>query len=454
MFIFKEGSRNAMNESRMEGVFKKNYRKIFKMELPHLDTINNVLKALDEAELKKLKQGLVSTLFNKKVLHKWRFMGQYFKIAVDGTGVYNFKECHCDKCLIRNYKSFELTENNYQALYNELGEAVTPIRPVLGKTFKKESSVLSSLKDCLDECYIQKHKDELLKSFAASGTTRYFHQVLEAKIICENGFSVSIGTEWIENSNEEYDKQDCESSAFKRLAKIIKKEYPRLPICIVADGLYPNEPFFNICTENNWEFICAFKDGSLPTLRKEIIELASCENDNKINYTTIEGNTKKVRHIAWVEKTSYKNTPVSWVQCIEKQYDLEGELLKEIKFEYLSSKPVNKQNAKEVVATGRLRQKIENEGFNTQKNLGYNLKHKYSRISLNASKNYYQCMQIAHLINQLFELSREMKDKLTQWKSSLKHCWTALIGFMYYGDIDEQDLEYVCKTPTQYQYPI
>lgn len=47
---------------------------------------------------------------------------------------------------------------------------------------------------------------------------------------------------------------------------------------------------------------------------------------------------------------------------------------------------------------GRLRWKIENEGFNTQKNLGHGLEHKYSRIDFSATKNYYQCMHIAHLI--------------------------------------------------------
>lgn len=41
---------------------------------------------------------------------------------------------------------------------------------------------------------------------------------------------------------------------------------------------------------------------------------------------------------------------------------------------------------------GRLRWKIENEGFNIQKNLGYELEHKYSRVSFVALKNYYQIL--------------------------------------------------------------
>ena len=51
---------------------------------------------------------------------------------------------------------------------------------------------------------------------------------------------------------------------------------------------------------------------------------------------------------------------------------------------------------------GRVRWKIENEGFNVQKNGGYNLEHAYSREP-NERKDFYLLLQIAHLIFQLIE---------------------------------------------------
>ena len=60
---------------------------------------------------------------------------------------------------------------------------------------------------------------------------------------------------------EEQIKQDCESKAFIRLAAKIKKSFPRLPICIVADGLYVSEKVMNICKENDWDFIIRYKEG-------------------------------------------------------------------------------------------------------------------------------------------------------------------------------------------------
>ena len=66
---------------------------------------------------------------------------------------------------------------------------------------------------------------------------------------------ISIGTEFIENENEEVSKQDCELNAAKRLLERIKKEYPRLPICIQGDALYATEPFMKLCKEYKWSYL-------------------------------------------------------------------------------------------------------------------------------------------------------------------------------------------------------
>jgi hypothetical protein len=70
---------------------------------------------------------------------------------------------------------------------------------------------------------------------------------------------------------------------------------------------------------------------------------------------------------------------------------------------------------------GRCRWKIENEGFNLQKNSGFNLEHAYSTGQLQI-KNLYVLLQIAHLILQLVErgslLTRDAK-KLFGWLANL-----------------------------------
>jgi len=64
---------------------------------------------------------------------------------------------------------------------------------------------------------------------------------------------------------------------------------------------------------------------------------------------------------------------------------------------------------------GRLRWKEENEGFNIQKNGGYNLEHLYIK-DYNGMKCVYLFIQIAHIINQLIEkgnlLTKEIREAL------------------------------------------
>lgn len=45
-------------------------------------------------------------------------------------------------------------------------------------------------------------------------------------------------TEFIENTDPEADTQDCELNAFYRLAERLKARFPRLPICLLMDGLW------------------------------------------------------------------------------------------------------------------------------------------------------------------------------------------------------------------------
>ena len=69
---------------------------------------------------------------------------------------------------------------------------------------------------------------------------------------------------------------------------------------------------------------------------------------------------------------------------------------------------------------GRLRWKIENEGFNIQKNGGFNLEHVYSRDE-NARKVFYLLLQIAYTLFQLFEKGSLFHTTFPKGVGSLKN---------------------------------
>ena len=387
MFLFKEGSRNAMNNDRNEGKFSRNYRRLFKMRLPHMDTVDEVMRRLNPEELEALKRSLMQTLLARRTLHKFRFLGQWFVVAVDGTGVMSFSERHCERCLTKTSKHGKVT---------------------------------------------------------------YFHNVLEAKLVCANGFSLSLETEWIENPEGDFKKQDCERKAFKRLAARLNQHFPRLPICLATDGLYPNQPFFDICRQYHWHFIVTFEDGNLPSVWKAVNTRHASGPRKSVEERFQQGKIEYTRTYSWLSELEYQGHRLQWFDCQEVRY-MPGESLEWSYFVYLSDLPVDASTVAEMVQTGRLRWKIENEGFNTQKNLGYNLQHKYSRCSWKAGKNYYQCLQIAHLINQLVELSEQAK-RLLLGKTTLKHLWKCLIGLLTFGTISNTDIRFLEEMRSAMRY--
>ena len=194
---------------------------------------------------------------------------------------------------------------------------------------------------------------------------------------------------------------------------------------MVGDGLYPNKTVFEICEKNNWEYIITLKDGNLPTVWEEAESLLRLQKQNKLE-TIIHNNKKNVttKH-QWVTEINYKNYILNWIKTEENNK----------KYVFVTSLGLSSKTITQISFAGRLRWKIENEGFNEQKNGGYGLKHKFSEVNLNAMKNYYQALQIAHIINQLVILGQKLKNYFKK-KITIKHLWNELIAFLKYGTVD------------------
>ena len=102
-------------------------------------------------------------------------------------------------------------------------------------------------------------------------------------------------------------------------------------------------------------------------------------------------------------------------------------------FEYVTNIKPDENNVRAIGYGGRLRWKIENEGFNTQKCGNYKLEHKYCRKSYNGLKNYYTLLQIAHAINQLIEKGKSVRAILKlRPKETLNNLWNKLKHYMIF----------------------
>lgn len=397
MFLFKSGSRNQYNQNREDLRFRKNYTRLFGFAMPHGDSVQNVIELLDTDQIEQLKQKMVQNLFQRKTFHRSRYRGQWFRIAVDGSGVGSYDYQRDEQCLQRTSKR---------------------------------------------------------------GKVSYFHSVLDARLVTSGGFSISIASEWIENpEGGDYDKQDCERKAFTRLAAKLKKLYPRLPILILADGLYPYEGFFDICKANQWSYCVTFQDGNLRRVWQEVFALQPLQSQNirkEVCYRP-DGNTvTQVFH--WVTDIGYKGHHLNWLECQETvaqtKPDASDEVPKTTRFVHITDLPVHSRNVADTSRTGRMRWKIENEGFNTLKNGGYGMEHQYARKSYRALKNYFQFMQMAHIIHQLMTLNTRFQESFMKAKNhpTLKKFWHELVGAMGWAELDEQILENINGTRRQFRF--
>lgn len=193
--------------------------------LPHGVTLNEFLERVNPAELEEIQRDIAYQMIRRKTFDDAKILGKW-RILVDGSELDEGKQQKNEKYLSRTYNKGEDSE-----------------------------------------------------------FTKYHRSVLEAKLYLGNNLVCSIATETIENSEEynekkmtdEQVKQDCESKAFVRLAAKIKKAFPRLAICIVADGLYVSSTVLGICKKNGWDYIIRYKEGSAPSIAEEYRSLPERE---------------------------------------------------------------------------------------------------------------------------------------------------------------------------------
>lgn len=181
------------------------------------------------------------------------------------------------------------------------------------------------------------------------------------------------------------------------------RRFAQLKICLLLDSLYAAGPVMDIAEEYGWKYIITFKEGSMPERYNEFLKLKKLCPDNTVELA----DNKVSQKYSWVGKIEHKGKYFDVIELDEVTSD------KKTKFVWITNLKVNKNNIVQIAKGGRLRWKIENEGFNIQKNRGFNLEHPYSQ-NKTAMKNLYLLLQIAHIISQLMEKGSLLKKKISK----------------------------------------
>lgn len=316
-----------------------------------------------------------------KALANWRLLERYYLIAIDGTGMLTFKKRHCPHCL--------------KATIN-------------GREF-------------------------------------FYHHILEAKLVMANGFALSVASEFIENSDPNATKQDCELKAFYRLAPRLHSLFPQLPICLLLDSLCAGKPIFDICRQYNWKFIITFKEGSMPALFSEFEALKVLAPENSFHYK----DNDVIQDYSWITDIPYEDHNLNVLECTELKLNPRRDRNPITRFVWLTNFNLNKRNCSQIANQGgRLRWKIENEGFNSQKNGGYNLEHAYS-FQNQALKNFYILLQVAHNISQFMEKGSLLRHRPKKLFGSIRNIAIRLLESLRYRETTPEYLRNLMAKPFQ-----
>jgi len=297
--------------------------------------MTNVLGAMGSEELAALLPRFIRTLQRQKQLHNALLLGHWMVVS-DGTGIFSSSTYHCERCLT------------------------------------------------------QTHQD---------GSKTYLHNVLETKVISWDGLALSLMNEMQLNPQDgRYDKQDCESKAFKRLLPRIKQAFPQQRIVHLLDSGYCNGPTFKDIEAVHHRFICCFKPGSIPTLYQEALTLCDLNPQNRIVQTVGPKHRQTRQVYTWVNDLEYQGRRLDFVMC---RQTVDGQTST---FAWLSDFQIDRDNVITIAQGGRKRWTIENQGFNEQKT-GYELEHFCDCKDLDVMTGLYLLLQIAHLFMQLLARS-------------------------------------------------
>lgn len=356
MFVFQMTSRRETNQEMTTPQLLENLQAVLPelTAMPHQDTLCRLLEKMDVGQIETLYIDLLRRLFRKKTFKNLLYKKRYL-VAIDGTQKYTMNERRDERYLRRK---------------------------------------------------IQGKDDEY----------QYYAYVLEAVLVFSNGMVLPLMSVFLENSAElerieNFDtwKQDCELKAFYRLEKLLKREFPKLPLTLLPDGLYANGPAMEICRKNNWKYMLVLKNKALPSVWQEVNGLLLLDDKGEHRYEqTWQGRSQTFR---WVNDIEYdydsgkrkKTIAVHVVKCEESWTEIDENghtVVKTAHHAWISSDPINRKNVHEHCNLAARKRWLHENNILKEKHQGYQYEHIFS-YNWNAMQGYHHLMHIARMLNEM-----------------------------------------------------
>ena len=271
---------------------------------------------------------------------------------------------------------------------------------------------------------------------SSGGKMSYYHQMLGACIVHPDKRNViPLCPEVIANQDGNT-KNDCERNACKRFLEHFRREHPHLKAIILEDGLSANAPNIRMIQEHGLHYILVAKPGDHKFLFEQ---LHSRDDVAYHDITTEDGSYHQFQFLNDVPLN--KSNQDVRVNVLE--YRCTNPKGKEVTFAWVTDITLSTTNVMKIAKGGRARWKVENETFNTLKNLGYNFEHNYGHGKKYLSTVFCMLMMLAFLIDQIQEISCSLFRKCKQVAGTNRNLWETMRAFFRLTRLNNWEMFYL-----------
>ncbi len=243
---------------------RRNLRNLYHVRHAPSDTcLRERLDMLSPQQFRRPFKTIFAYLQRGKVLERYKYLGDYYLISIDGSGQYSSKKVHCKNCCEKHHRN---------------------------------------------------------------GGVSYYHQMLGAVVVHpDEKVVIPLAPEPIVKGDGD-NKNDCERNASKRLLKDFRREHPHLKGIVIEDGLASNYPHLSMLDLLNLQYIIGVKEGDHAflfdwikhakgkevTMRKnKIIHKFRYVNNVPLNDESFDYKVNVLEY--WEEKPNGKKQYFSWV---------------------------------------------------------------------------------------------------------------------------------------------
>jgi hypothetical protein len=284
----------------------------------------------------------------------------------------------------------------------------------------------SSGKICCEQCCQKKHQN---------GTVTYYHQMLGACIVHPDKPNViPLCPENIQN-RDGHKKNDCERNAAKRFLENFRREHPHLKVIMVEDGLASNAPHIQDLETYGMKFILGAKPGDHGFLFKQ------AEESNQTEYYEFKDEKGFFHQFSFINGISLNKSNLN-VKVNFFEYRETNSKGKETGFSWVTNIHITRSNIYQLMRGGRARWKIENETYNTLKNLGYNFEHNYGHGKQYLSTVFCLLMMLAFLIDQIQEIACNLYRTAKKTAGTYRDLWQSMRTLFEYVEVASWELLY------------